>query len=184
MREGGYLEKAIIKDCRFKDAAADLAQNPNRFIARSFAEDPYYSGLRARIPNFVRSRVASSSSKGKSASTLQLLQREQHKQSKADKEAMDMNEAAGNSTVLINCKHFAKAFSTSNASPCDLGPFSTKTLLGKSSGRRSESAHLSLPPQIPSHPFWWHSRLYSDAAMAAAAAAAASGHMSKIHNVS
>merc|ERR1719507_2531093 len=53
------------------------------------------------------------------------------------------------------------------------------------SGRRSESAHalnsmsaaghVSLPPQIPSHPFWWHSRLYSDAMQAAAAA---SGHMS------
>merc|ERR1719422_2750673 len=57
------------------------------------------------------------------------------------------------------------------------------------SGRRSESAHAlntatephSMPPQIPSHPFWWHSRLYSDAmaaSMAAAAAAQHSGHMS------
>ena len=29
------------------------------FFKLFLAEDPYYSGLRARIPNFVRSRVSS-----------------------------------------------------------------------------------------------------------------------------
>ena len=40
--------------------------NMNCFLS-FLAEDPYYSGLRARIPNFVRSRVSSamSGAKGK-----------------------------------------------------------------------------------------------------------------------
>eukprot|EP00095_Tigriopus_kingsejongensis_P003377 maker-scaffold153_size302544-snap-gene-2.16 protein:Tk03377 transcript:maker-scaffold153_size302544-snap-gene-2.16-mRNA-1 annotation:"hypothetical protein DAPPUDRAFT_245213" len=63
-------------------------------------DDPYYCGLRARIPNFVRSK-AGGGTKGKSSKKL------------------DKN-------------------------------------------RSHSEGPLSLPPQIPSHPFWWHSRLYND----------------------
>ncbi|XP_059086248.1 uncharacterized protein LOC131882965 isoform X2 [Tigriopus californicus] len=65
-------------------------------------DDPYYCGLRARIPNFVKSKTGGGT-KSKSS-----------KKSSTDK------------------------------------------------NRSHSEGPLSLPPQIPSHPFWWHSRLYND----------------------
>ncbi len=69
-------------------------------------DDPYYCGLRARIPNFVKARGGNSN----------------------------------NNNVGTRKKNK------------DGGPGRARVPSG---------GPMSLPPQIPSHPFWWHSRLYS-----------------------
>ena len=87
------------------------------------SDDPYYCGLRARIPNFVKTRTS---------------------KKKGSKDP---------------------SMATSGAVPA----------LGKGGVSRvpfPDGAPISLPPQIPSHPFWWHSRLYNDA-----------GHMSEFDNL-
>jgi len=114
-------------------------------------EDPYYSGLRARIPNFVRSRVSSAmnGAKGK-VLAVSNVGGIRGKVGAADKEG-----------------HYSKGLTGRRSESAHA--------LSHASAEGAGGQHLSLPPQIPSHPFWWHSRLYSDAMHAAAAA---SGHMS------
>merc|ERR1711881_423968 len=79
---------------------------------RSTGDDPYYCGLRARIPNFVK-----------------------RKKNKADNSSSSNNQSSS--------KLSTKAASSSNSA-------SSMMNLGKPT------------PQMTSHPFWWHSRLYSD----------------------
>jgi hypothetical protein len=84
----------------------------NRANSTFPADDPYYCGLRARIPNFVKSK-----SKKKAGAPQQTM-------------------------------------------PTGAG---AKEAMGKAKpGDVMLTGPVSLPPQIPSHPFWWHSRLYND----------------------
>jgi hypothetical protein len=77
-------------------------------------DDPYYCGLRARIPNFVKKKKKSSDSSGSSKLSSKLTS--------------STTTATATSTSMMN-----------------LG-------VGKSG-----------QPQVTSHhPFWWHSRLYSE----------------------
>ena len=79
-------------------------------------DDPYYCGLRARIPNFVKKKKKSSDSSGSSKLSSKLTS--------------STTTASATSTSMMN-----------------LG-------VGGKSGQ---------PQQVSSHhPFWWHSRLYSE----------------------
>lgn len=102
-------------------------------------DDPYYCGLRARIPNFVKARTS----------------------------ALGLG-VGGKKNKSGGGKHAAEENNNNNGSS------------GHKGHHGGVGGPVSLPPQIPSHPFWWHSRLYNDMA-AAHAAAAASGHMSKLY---
>ena len=81
----------------------------------NFLDDPYYCGLRARIPNFVKKKKKSS----------------------------DSSMASSNLSSKLTSSTTASASSLMN-----LGP-------GGVAGKSGQ-------PQVTSHPFWWHSRLYSE----------------------
>eukprot|EP00096_Caligus_rogercresseyi_P010291 TRINITY_DN369_c0_g1_i1.p1 TRINITY_DN369_c0_g1~~TRINITY_DN369_c0_g1_i1.p1 ORF type:complete len:466 (-),score=86.65 TRINITY_DN369_c0_g1_i1:449-1846(-) len=92
-------------------------------------DDPYYSGLRARIPNFVKSRKKKVNPMPNS------------------KEPSSMVLSSSSSGDLMSSTRRPIAFN--NRMPNSHVPTS------------SDSSNTSLPP-IPSHPFWWHTRLYAD----------------------
>jgi len=91
----------------------DGNNNKNK-AKRSTGDDPYYCGLRARIPNFVKNRKKKSSDSSMSSSKLS--------------SKLTSSTTAGSTSML------------------NVG-------VGKPSGQ---------PQQVQSHPFWWHSRLYTE----------------------
>jgi len=91
---------------------------------RSTGDDPYYSGLRARIPNFVKRKKKSSDSSSS-------------------------NSKIGGSKMTPNQPPVS-----SSASMMNLGV----------SGYHGANKSGGQPQMNSSHPFWWHSRLYSDSA--------------------
>ena len=86
----------------------------NLFFFVSVLDDPYYCGLRARIPNFVKKKKKSSDSS------------------------------------MSSSKLSSKLTSSTTASASSL------MNLGGVAGKTGQ------PQQVTSHPFWWHSRLYSE----------------------
>jgi len=95
----------------------DGNNNKNK-AKRSTGDDPYYCGLRARIPNFVKKKKKSSD------------------------------------TSMTSSKLSSKMTTSTTASASSLINMGTGV-----AGKQSGQPH----PQHPqSHPFWWHSRLYSE----------------------
>jgi len=92
----------------------DGNNNKNK-AKRSTGDDPYYCGLRARIPNFVKKKKKSSDSS------------------------------------MASSKLSSKLTSSTTASASSLMNLGPGGVAGKSG-----------QPQVTSHPFWWHSRLYSE----------------------
>ena len=79
------------------------------FILFFFIDDPYYCGLRARIPNFVKKKKKSDGSKTKGP----------------------------------------------------MGP-PTTAMMNMGLGGPGKTQPTAMPSAPPHHPFWWHSRLYTD----------------------
>ena len=114
-------------------------------IAFSFSDDPYYSGLRARIPNFVsRSRNAlffnrSSSSHANTSRTSMMVKGSKDQQNKM-------------------------ALAKSMSSGLDAAQQQQAAAAAAHNGAASGGA--GGPVSLPPHPFWWHSRFGGQGAAA------------------
>ncbi|XP_040564934.1 uncharacterized protein [Lepeophtheirus salmonis] len=103
---------------------------------KSQGDDPYYSGLRARIPNFVKSR-----------------------KKKANQTVSNIKEPT--SSMVLSSSSSGDLMSSTRR------PMGYNRVTNNNNNNNhhavtsSDSSNTSLPP-IPSHPFWWHTRLYAD----------------------
>lgn len=110
-----YAEKGSNANSGGHNSRKDGNNNNKVKSKRSTGDDPYYCGLRARIPNFVKKK----------------------------KKSTDSSTSASSSKLSSN-----KTSSTSLMN------------LGKAGQPVNQQVHH--PMASSHHPFWWHSRLYSD----------------------